>query len=92
MTHLDLLQDLAEDDGEIDPTEARAIINNAEEELENLKGQVSDRFPDDEDAPETAAPTQKSRSEISRSERADLYSKWRDEGKDPNEEWAKLPE
>lgn len=34
----------------------------------------------------------KSRSDISRSERADLYEQWRNEGKDPNEEWQKLPE
>ncbi|WP_118841646.1 hypothetical protein [Salinibacter ruber] len=91
MNHLDLLQDLADDDGEVDPTEARAIINNAEEELESLKGQVSERFPEDEDAPETAATSQKSRSEISRSERAEMYQEWRERGLDPNEEWQKLP-
>jgi len=34
----------------------------------------------------------KPKSEISRSERAEMYDKWRDQGKDPNEEWSKLPE
>lgn len=91
MNHLDLLQDLADDDGEVDPSQARAIINNAEEELESLKGQVSERFPEDEDAPETAASTQKSRSEFSRQERAEFYEEQRQKGRDPHEEWKKLP-
>lgn len=34
----------------------------------------------------------KPKSEISRSERAEMYEKWRSQGKDPNEEWSKLPE
>jgi chromosome segregation ATPase len=34
----------------------------------------------------------KPKSEISRSERAEMYEKWRNQGKDPNEEWSKLPE
>jgi hypothetical protein len=34
----------------------------------------------------------KPRSEYTRTERAEQYEKWRQEGKDPNEEWQKLPE
>jgi hypothetical protein len=34
----------------------------------------------------------KPRSEYTRTERAEQYEQWRQEGKDPNEEWQKLPE
>jgi hypothetical protein len=36
--------------------------------------------------------TVKAKSEYPRTERAEQYEKWRQEGKDPNEEWQKLPE
>jgi len=36
--------------------------------------------------------TRKPKSEYSRQERADFYEEMRQEGKDPNEEWSKLPE
>ena len=34
----------------------------------------------------------KAKADISREERAEMYEQWRQNGKDPNEEWEKLPE
>mgnify|MGYP000586049887 CR=1 FL=1 len=39
-----------------------------------------------------SGPGRKPKSEYSRSERAEFYEQMRQEGKDPNEEWDKLPE
>lgn len=88
MDYFDLLKDLADADDDVDPQSAKSILNGAEEKLQDLKGQVQERFAEDvgDDSGELR------KSEISRSERADMYAQWRDEGKDPNEEWAKLPE
>ena len=63
MDYLDMLKGLADEDGEVDPQEAKSILNGARDRLEALE-----------------------------SERAKMYQEWRDEGKDPNEEWAQLPE
>ncbi len=90
MDYLDMLKGLADEDGEVDPQEAKSILNGARDRLEALESEVQDRLP--ESAGASPDRRRKSKSEISRSERADLYSKWRDEGKDPNEEWAQLPE
>ena len=91
MNHLDLLHDLASGSGDVDPAEARSIVNGAEEKLAELKEKARERFPDEADTPETGH-RRKSKSEYSRQERADQYQQWREQGKDPNEEWAKLPE
>jgi len=37
-------------------------------------------------------PGRRPKSDISRQERAEMYDQWRQEGKDPNEEWEKLPD
>lgn len=91
MDYFDLLKDLADADDDVDPQSAKSIVNGAEEKLQDLKGQVQERFPEDVGG-DSGGVKQKPKSEISRSERAEMYAQWREEGKDPNEEWDKLPE
>ena len=88
MDYLDLLKDLANEEGEIDPTSATAVLNGATRELGKLKEQVAARFP--EDAPEEAA--QKPRSSFSMAEKAAFYEEQRQAGNDPAEAWKNLPE
>ena len=92
MNHLDLLHDLASGSGDVDPTQARSILNGAEKELNELKQKAKERFPDEADTPGETDRRRKPKSEYSRQERAEFYEEMRQEGKDPNEEWDKLPE
>ena len=83
-----MIRDLANDDGEINPTEAKSIINGARRELTSLQEQVAARFP--EETPENSG--QKPRSEFTMSEKAAFYEKQRQAGNDPTEAWKALPE
>ena len=90
MNYLDLLQDLASDEGEINPTEAKSIINGARRELSEMQEQVAARFPEDTDAPDTAG--QKPRSEYTMAEKVKFMEEQRAEGNDPWSAWQELPE
>lgn len=92
MDYFDMILDMASGEGEIDPTEARAVLNGAERQLNQLKEQVSERLPDDTEAGGDVDRRRKSKSEYSRQERAEFYEECRQKNLDPNEEWAKLPE
>jgi hypothetical protein len=91
MDYLDMLKDLADGSGDVKPQEARSILNGAREKLDELESRVEGRLPDGNDTPDVDR-RRKAKSEYSRQERAEQYQEWRDEGKDPNEEWEKLPE
>lgn len=88
MTHIDALRNLAQEQNEVSEEEARSVLSNAEEEFESLKRQLKERFP----LSSFDGPDRKGRSEFSRAERAEFYQEMKKQGKDPNEEWKKLPE
>jgi len=91
MDYLDMIRDMADANEPVDESEAQAIINGARDRLDDLETQVRERHDLDGES-DGEAPEGKPKSEHSRQERAEFYQRMRDEGKDPNEEWAKLPE
>jgi len=87
-----MLKDLASEDGEADPQNAKSILRGAREKLNDLEEKVQERLPDDTGTDGADGPGRRPKSEYSRQERAEQYQEWRDQGKDPNEEWEKLPD
>ena len=78
--------------GDQDPADAFAddLLSEVPEDLQApTRNESGPNFSNGE---ATGGPARKPKSEYSRQERAEFYQEMRDQGKDPNEEWSKLPD